>query len=734
MKKRCFSLFLALAMLFALAAPTLAAEPAFADVAADAWYAPAVQYVQEHDLMQGTGADRFSPEQSVTRAMLVTVLYRAAGSPETTAVPAFQDVEAGEWYTPAIAWASQEEIVQGYGNGLFGVEDLVSREQLATVLWRYAGSPETAAAPDFADAGTIASWAAPAAAWAKAEGIMNGRDGNRFAPQAALTRGELATVLQNGQTVLQPSTQPSGGTSGSGGSSSSGGSGTSGGSTSGGSGSGDTPAQPAHTLVAYYSATHNTQAVAETIADHLDADLFVITPAQPYTDADLNWTNQDSRVCREHNDPALQTVALETATPENWADYDIVFIGYPIWWGNASWVVSSFVSANDFTGKTVIPFCTSSSSGLGESGALLAQAAGTGNWLEGQRFRSGVAAATVTAWLDGLNLSQPTPSQPSEEFEVETPGHGPADASNITSVEGVPLITLNNGVQMPQFGLGTQIQSLENGDLGVLNQTSREAVAAALRSGYRHLDDAHGYLQERGVGQGIRDSGVPREEIWITDKLWPSDYADADAAIDAMLDRLGVDYIDLLYLHHPSGTIDTIVGAWQAMERAYRAGKIRALGISNFDNRMEAFNAIMEQEIKPQIMQIECHPFAQRLETRELAERYNIQVECWYPLGHADQRLLNAETLENIAAAHNKSVVQVIIRWHIQEGFSVIPGSTNPDHIQENIEVFDFELTDEEMAQIRAMDEGEDGRYFNLGYGDMIWPAPREWDGEFPAA
>ena len=338
------------------------------------------------------------------------------------------------------------------------------------------------------------------------------------------------------------------------------------------------------------------------------------------------------------------------------------------------------------------------------------------------------------AQSEGPSGETAEPPAPASDAQVEAPGSGPADASRITSVEGVPLITLNNGVQMPQFGLGTQIQSLENGDLGVLNETSREAVAAALRSGYRHLDDAHGYLQERGVGQGIRDSGVPWEEIWITDKLWPSEYGDAYNAIDQMLERLGVEYLDLVYLHHPAGDIDTIVAAWKDMERAYREGKIRALGISNFDNRMDAFNAIMEQEIKPQIMQIECHPFAQRRETRRLAEQYNIQVECWYPLGHGDQRLLNAQTLESIAAAHNKSVVQIIVRWHIQEGFSVIPGSTNPDHIQENIEIFDFELTDEEMELIRAMDQGESGRYFNINYdfmGGMFSGAPREWEGDF---
>ena len=332
----------------------------------------------------------------------------------------------------------------------------------------------------------------------------------------------------------------------------------------------------------------------------------------------------------------------------------------------------------------------------------------------------------------------PTPAAGVQEtgaaYEAETPGTGPADVSNIAATAGVPLITLNNGVHMPQFGLGTQIQSLESGDLGILNQTTRESVAAALEAGYRHLDTAHGYMNERGVAQGIADSGVPGEEIWITDKLWPSEYADAYGAVNAMLDRLGVEYIDLVYLHHPAGDIETIVSAWQGLERAYREGKIRALGISNFDNRMDAFNAIMEQEIRPQVMQIECHPFAQRLETRELAEQYGIQVECWYPLGHGDQRLLNEGTLEAIAQAHEKSVVQIIIRWHIQEGFSVIPGSTNPEHIRENLDVFGFELSDEEMEQIRAMDQGEDGRYFNINYdlmGGAFTSPPREWDGEF---
>ena len=158
-------------------------------------------------------------------------------------------------------------------------------------------------------------------------------------------------------------------------------------------------------LVAYFSATGNTEAAAGYIADAANADLFEITPAEPYTSDDLNWSDEDSRVSREYEDPSLQTVELSETTPENWENYDTVFIGYPIWWGVAAWPVSSFVAANDFTSKTVIPFCTSSSSGLGESGTLLEQAAGTGEWLEGQRFSGGVSESDVAQWLDSLALS-----------------------------------------------------------------------------------------------------------------------------------------------------------------------------------------------------------------------------------------------------------------------------------------------------------------------------------------
>ncbi len=157
-------------------------------------------------------------------------------------------------------------------------------------------------------------------------------------------------------------------------------------------------------LVVYYSATGSTKAVADTIADTTRADLFEITPVDPYTSDDLNWTNDNSRVSVEHNDESKRDVPLTKTTPDNLADYDTVFIGYPIWWGIAAWPVNNFVEGNDFTGKTVIPFCTSSSSGLGQSGDLLADMAGTGNWQDGERFSSGASSSKVESWVNGLDL------------------------------------------------------------------------------------------------------------------------------------------------------------------------------------------------------------------------------------------------------------------------------------------------------------------------------------------
>ena len=276
------------------------------------------------------------------------------------------------------------------------------------------------------------------------------------------------------------------------------------------------------------------------------------------------------------------------------------------------------------------------------------------------------------------------------------------------TVANVPLVQLNNGVLMPQFGIGTFNQPSD--------EVCMQSCLAALKAGYRHIDTAHAYNDERGVGEAVKASGVPREEIWITSKLWPSEYGEGKTleAIDKMLGRLQTDYIDLLYVHQPVGDF---VGAWRDMEKAVAMGKVRAVGISNFDANDEVFEKIMrESRVKPSVLQMECHPYAQRLAMREKVKPYGIQVECWFPLGGtmSGGALLKDPTIVRIAEARGKTPAQVILRWHIQEGFSVIPGSTKDAHINENIQIFDFELTDDEMAAIRSLDKEQ--RFFNATY------------------
>ena len=367
---------LALACAFSLNATAFAAldDTGYTDVDAGAWYADAVSYVTDNGLMGGTSSTAFSPEDAMTRAMLATVLYRAADTPAVTGTDDFTDTADGIWYADAVLWASRQGLVTGYGDGTFGTDDPVSREQIAAILWRYAGSPQAQDAQAFSDESTISAYAADAVDWARANGIVNGKENNTFDPQGNATRAEVATILRNYLTIGAPE-QPS------------------------------TPdTEETNALVVYFSATGNTEAAAGYIADTLGADTFEITPAEPYTADDLNWNDPESRVVYEYESPDARDVALVTDTPENWEDYDTVFIGYPIWWGVAAWPMSSFVAANDFTGKTVIPFCTSSSSGLGDSGTLLEELAGTGEWLDGQRFRSSASEAEVADWVTGLGL------------------------------------------------------------------------------------------------------------------------------------------------------------------------------------------------------------------------------------------------------------------------------------------------------------------------------------------
>lgn len=279
-------------------------------------------------------------------------------------------------------------------------------------------------------------------------------------------------------------------------------------------------------------------------------------------------------------------------------------------------------------------------------------------------------------------------------------------------------LTLNNGVKMPQFGLG--LYMIPEGDVAY------NSVMSAIKNGYRHFDCAHAYQNERSLGRAIKDSSVERDSLWITSKLWPNEYGEGKTlkAIDRMLGRLGLDYIDLVYFHQPVGDF---VGGWKEMEQALAMGKVRAIGISNFDISDTLFDQLLAlAKVKPQIMQIECHPYAQRKHWQERCAQEGIQIECWFPLGGRDSKgeILRDKTINEIAKAHGKSAAQVIIRWHIQEGFSVIPGSSNPVHIKENIDVFDFTLTDDEMQRIRALDK--EARYFNMPYKQQV-----KWFGQW---
>lgn len=281
-----------------------------------------------------------------------------------------------------------------------------------------------------------------------------------------------------------------------------------------------------------------------------------------------------------------------------------------------------------------------------------------------------------------------------------------AESDPYTGTANVPYVQLNNGLLMPQFGIGTFMQPNDS--------VCCNSVSTALKAGYRHIDTAHAYGDERGVGRAVKESGIPRGEIWITSKLWPSEYGEGITlpAIDRMLERLGTDYIDLLYVHQPVGDF---VGAWKDMEKAVAMGKVRALGISNFDANDEVFRKIMiESTVKPAVLQIECHPYAQRIDMREKVQPYGIHVTSWFPLGGAMSRgaLLRDPEIVKIARAHGKTPAQIILRWHIQEGLSAIPGATNPDYINENIEIFDFELTDAEMQAMRSLNKEQ--RFFNM--------------------
>ena len=257
-------------------------------------------------------------------------------------------------------------------------------------------------------------------------------------------------------------------------------------------------------------------------------------------------------------------------------------------------------------------------------------------------------------------------------------------------------IKLNNGIQIPVFGIGTFM--IEPDD-------AEKSVEFALKNGYRLIDTANAYMNERAVGRGIRKSGISREEIFVSTKLWASVYED-DSAVDKTLERLGLDYIDLLFIHQPTSNWKA---GYKQLERAYKEGKIKALGISNFEG--EYIEELLQTcEIKPQVIQVEAHPYFTQDELRKITDKEDIKIMSWYPLGHGDNSLINEPIFTELANKYNKSNVQIILRWHTQMGFIVIPGTKNEEHILQNAEIFDFTLSDEEMSKITEINKNK--RYY----------------------
>ena len=434
-------------------------------------------------------------------------------------------------------------------------------------------------------------------------------------------------------------------------------------------------------LMAYFSCTGTTEGIAEGIADITGASTFRIEAEEPYTAADLDY-NVDCRANREQNNPKARPAIK--SMPDGLDRYDVVFLGYPIWWGEAPRIISTFLESGDFKGKTIVPFCTSHSSGLGSSDRNLHSLAPDAVWIPGRRFAENISKTELEKWISGLDIKFDTDMDYSK-FPLSEGKNGQA-----------PTIRLSSGYDMPVVGLGTYSLT---GDVCV------NSVKSAISLGFRKIDTAHMYGNEVEVGRGVRESGVPREEIFVATKIYPNQYGDPEAAVDECLRKLDLGYVDLMLLHHP-GTDD--VKAYKAMERYVKEGKIRSIGVSCYYIK-EIDDFIRQVDIKPVLVQNEVHPYYQDTDVVPHIQNLGIAVEAWYPLGGRghQKELLSDSVLTKIAMRHGKSVAQVILRWDLQRGVVVIPGSSNPDHMKENISIFDFELTEDEMTAIAALNRNE---------------------------
>ena len=657
------------ALMLAMCLPAMAAV--YDDVPDGAWYSAGAEGLFERGIMNGTGGGRFSPEDTFTRAQLAAVMYRMAGSPEVSGEDDFTDTEAGAWYSDAVVWAAKNGIVNGYGGGLFGTNDPVTQEQLAVMLWRDAGSYDAGG-----DMETGASdYAVKAVRWLFSEKLIN-EAGPSFEPREAAKRAQVADTVYRYITLKEQYADAVSGA------------------TAKTEGQGQSGTAGGKMLVVYFSRAGenynvgritegNTAKLAKEIAAQTGADLFEIVPETAYPEGNDDMLAAATDERKNNARPKIKTHI------DNFESYDTVFIGYPIWWGDLPMIMHTFMESYDFTGKTVVPFNTHEGSGQAGTQSVIEEKLSGAKVLRGFAMQGSAAQAlkcdgtneAVKTWLSGLGINEK-----------------PAAANAFDLKKGT--VKLNSGYEMPILGLGT---------FALSDSEAENSTYWALKAGFRLIDTARIYGNEAAVGRGLKraiDEGiVTREEVFITTKMWTSDFPNGDAAIDASLERLDVDYIDLMILHHSQPSND--VEAYKAMERAVEAGKLKSIGLSNYYEPDDFDRLVRGTTIKPAVLQNETHPYHQSGEMKEHIAQYGTVLESWFPLGGRGntQALFNDETVKSIAAAHGVSSAQVIIRWHLQAGNICIPGSSNEQHIIEDYDVWDFELTESEMARMTALEK-----------------------------
>ena len=437
-------------------------------------------------------------------------------------------------------------------------------------------------------------------------------------------------------------------------------------------------------LVVCFSHGGHTKRLAEYAAECLNADFYEIRAAVPYTDDDINY-HTDCRAGREQKDASVRP-AVAGKVPDL-SGYGTIVIGYPIWYGQAPKIIYTFLESVDTKGKAIIPFCTSGSSPIGTSAEDLHTLAPGAEWKEGRRFAAGTSKEEIAEWL--------------ETMEAKTADMNKDHSFNFEN----HTVRLNSGYLMPVIGLGTWTLS---------NDDAEKSVYQALKCGMRLIDTARYYQCEKGVGLGLQraiDEGiVTRGEVFITSKIMPSDYSRAAKGIDESLSDLGLGYIDLMLIHQP-GSNDQAV--YKAMEDAVRKGKVRSIGISNYYTKEAVDEVLLYASVPPAVIQNENHLYYQNTDLQKYVKKYGIVIESWYPFGgrgHTKESF-NNKVIAALSKKYRKTPAQVILRWHLQAGFIAIPGSSDPKHIAENYDIFDFQLTGREMEQIRELDRNK--RYEN---------------------